>query len=58
MKCLKISCTNEAKPGWDCCNIMHGADVKMYRSEILKAGENHDKKTLAIYTIEDVLTYL
>lgn len=57
MKCKKLSCEKEAKPGFECCSAIHGADVKLYRSQILEAGESGDKNTLGLYTIEEALAY-
>lgn len=60
MKCKKLSCPKDAQPGFECCSSLHGADVRLYRSDLLNswdADENLRNTMRDCYTVEEALTY-
>lgn len=60
MKCLKISCEKEAKSGFEACGPLHGADIKMFRKNIMEdfdADLARNYTTRELFTIEEVITY-
>jgi hypothetical protein len=62
MKCLKMGCDKEVQDGWECCSRLHGADVRLYRSQIQEAFSANAQKGFGsvrdLYTIEEILTYI
>lgn len=63
MKCLKLGCEKEAKPGFEACTAIHGADIRLYRSQIRDAFSANTQSSVlsevrSLYSIEDAQHYV
>lgn len=57
MKCKKLGCEKETKPGYEACSALHGADLYRYRNDIKNAFSSINKELRRYYSVEEVLHY-
>lgn len=62
MQCKILNCDREAKLGFEACDVVHGTDLKRYRSDLStcwNAIENNKQYTMrSQYSLEEAITYL